>query len=76
MRVIGINHIYYQENPYYKSGNTAIIFLKLRNDGRTDAEEIKISATFPAPITDIFINDKTLSMNIDDGEKVQNLSLQ
>src|SRR5215475_12626904 len=40
----------YEEGAYYRSGQEAIVSLKLHNYGGDGAKDIKISATFPKPL--------------------------
>jgi hypothetical protein len=67
--------IRYEEGSYYISGAMAVTSLKLRNFGRSDAEDITITAKFPKPLLDISINDRSMKFVSISGGKGQNIYL-
>jgi hypothetical protein len=65
---IGIREWYapdirYEEGSYYISGSTAVTSLKIKNYGNSDGEDIKINARFNKPISDISIDDRSITFN-------------
>jgi len=71
---IGIREWYapdirYEEGSYYISGSTAVTSLKLKNYGHADAEDIIMTAKFNKPLTEISIDDPSITFtNISGGE--------
>jgi hypothetical protein len=59
----------YQEGAYYRSGGRAITFLRLQNEGHADAEEIRVSASFPEPIADVTTSEEGLPFKVKSGGK-------
>jgi hypothetical protein len=66
---IGIREWYqpdirYEEGSWYKSGQLAITSLRLENVGHSDAESIRVTASFPEALADIATSDPGLSFRV------------
>lgn len=49
--------LWYEEGPYYRSGDRAIASLRIQNFGHDDAQEIRVSVVFPDTILDVTAGD-------------------
>lgn len=67
--------IRYEKGSFYILGNSGITFLKLKNYGHSDAENIRINIVFNKLINDFSLNDKMISLkNISGGKESQSYS--
>jgi len=59
----------YEQGGYYRSSNGAITSLRLQNYGNREAEEIRISVSFPETILDIATSDEAVPFTVRNGGK-------
>jgi hypothetical protein len=59
--------LWYEEGSYYRSGERAITSLRVQNYGHEDAEEIRISVSFPDTILDITTGEDAIPFTIGRG---------
>jgi len=59
----------YEQGGYYRSSNGAITSLRLQNYGNREAEEIRISVSFPETILDIATSDEAVPFTVKNGGK-------
>lgn len=57
----------YEEGAYYRSGDRAITSLKLQNYGHADAEEIRVTVSFPDTILDVSTSDEGIPFSVKSG---------
>ncbi len=57
----------YEEGAFYRSGERAITSLKLQNYGMEDAEEIRISVSFPETILDLSTSNDAIRLDVKNG---------
>ncbi len=63
--------IRYEEGKWYTSPNIALTSLKLGNEGHSDAEDIRVTATFQQALRDVTTSDPNFPFSISSGGKGQ-----